>query len=156
MATTQHVGKAGQFAVMSEPALRGYNVAIPEIDTGDDVFAFDDGRGVLWRIQVKAATPTAQKTSRRYQFRCRESAIRAPVTPELTFVFALRDAARWRFLVPARNLLRNYVVAHGLGSLSTAGDDRQMSVTLHDDGRAVCSGVDLSHHPGDFSVWPPI
>ena len=156
MATTQHVGKAGQFAVMGELALRGYNVAIPEIDTGDDVFAFDDGRGVLWRVQVKAATPTAQKTSRRYQFRCGESAIATPVVPDLTFVLALRDPPGWRFLVLARNLLRNYVVAHGLGSLSTAGDYRQLSVTLHDDGRAVCSGVDLSHHVEDFAVWPPI
>ena len=38
----------------------------------------------------------------------------------------------------ARNLLRNYVVAHDLGSLDPAADYRQISVTLHDDGRAVC------------------
>ena len=98
MATTQHVGKAGQFAVMFELALREYNVAIPEIDTGDDVFAFDVARGALWRIQAKAATPSVQKTSRRYQFRCRETAIATPVFPDLTFVMAV--ARRGRVAVP--------------------------------------------------------
>ena len=154
MPTTLHVGKAGQLAVMSELSLRGYNVAIPEIDTGDDVFVVDDLKGTLWRIQVKTAMPKPQKTSRRYQFRCRESAISTPVTPEATFVFVLRDGSGWRFLVVARNLLYNYVVANSLGSLS--GDYRQIAVTLHDDGRAECSGVDLCHHLGDFAAWPAI
>lgn len=33
-----YVGRAGQMAVMSEFLVRGYNVAIPEVDVGDDIF----------------------------------------------------------------------------------------------------------------------
>jgi hypothetical protein len=56
MVGTQYIGKAGQFAVMAELAFRGYNVAIPEIDVGDDVFVVNQGTGFLSRIQVKTAT----------------------------------------------------------------------------------------------------
>ena len=31
-------GRAGQMAVMAEFLIRGYNVAIPEVDVGDDIF----------------------------------------------------------------------------------------------------------------------
>jgi hypothetical protein len=33
-----YVGKAGQLAVMGEFLLRGYNVAMPEVDVGDEIF----------------------------------------------------------------------------------------------------------------------
>ena len=45
MARENYVGRAGQLAVMSEFLLRGYNVAIPEVDEGDDVLVVR-GRGV--------------------------------------------------------------------------------------------------------------
>jgi hypothetical protein len=154
VATSLHVGKAGQLAVMSEFSLKGYNVAIPEIDTGDDVFVVDDQKGAMWRIQVKTANATLQKKSRRFQFRSRESAIVTPVTPESTFIFVLRVDNLWRFLIVARNILHNYVVANSLGTL--AGDYRQICVTLHNDGRAICSSVDLTHHLDDFSAWPSL
>ena len=38
MARSAYVGKAGQLAVMAEYLMRGYNVAMPEVDEGDDVF----------------------------------------------------------------------------------------------------------------------
>lgn len=33
-----YVGRAGQMAAMAEFLLRGYNVAVPEVDVGDDIF----------------------------------------------------------------------------------------------------------------------
>ena len=39
-----YVGKAGHLAVMGELALRGYNVAMPEMDIGDDLFVVKIGR----------------------------------------------------------------------------------------------------------------
>jgi hypothetical protein len=33
-----YLGKAGQQAVMSEFLVRGWNVATPEVDIGDDIF----------------------------------------------------------------------------------------------------------------------
>ncbi len=49
-----YTGGAGQAAVMSEFLFRGYNVAVPEVDRGDDLFVVQDADGSLSRIQVKA------------------------------------------------------------------------------------------------------
>jgi hypothetical protein len=45
MADSLYKGKAGHLAVMGEPCLRGYNVAMPEIDKGDDVFIMNSPAG---------------------------------------------------------------------------------------------------------------
>ncbi len=46
-------------AVMAEYLARGYNVAIPEVDIGDDIFVVRDEIGEFSRIQVKSATARA-------------------------------------------------------------------------------------------------
>lgn len=51
-----YTGRGGQFAVMAEFVVRGYNVAIPEIDVGDDIFVVKDSNGDLSRVQVKTAS----------------------------------------------------------------------------------------------------
>ncbi len=52
MARTDYVGKAGELAAMSEFLLLEYNVAIPQVDTGDDVWVILDKRGTVWGVQV--------------------------------------------------------------------------------------------------------
>ena len=37
-----YTGKSGQLAAMGELAWRGYNVALPEMDVGDDIFSVND------------------------------------------------------------------------------------------------------------------
>jgi hypothetical protein len=37
-----HFGRAGEFFAMSEFLLRGWNVAVPVVDVGDDVFVIED------------------------------------------------------------------------------------------------------------------
>jgi hypothetical protein len=37
-----HFGRAGEYFAMSERLLRGWNVAVPVVDVGDDVFVIDD------------------------------------------------------------------------------------------------------------------
>jgi hypothetical protein len=71
VAGSHYIGKAGQLAVMSELSRRGYNVAIPEIDIGDDVFALNDATSQLSRIQVKTAT--GKELKRHDAFRCQFS-----------------------------------------------------------------------------------
>ncbi|UUO08694.1 hypothetical protein M4951_10325 [Blastopirellula sp. J2-11] len=68
---TQYIGKAGHLAVMSEFCIRGYNVAMPEIDIGDDVFVVNDTSGAYWRIQVKGTEETRKKRGRGSLFSCR-------------------------------------------------------------------------------------
>ena len=47
-----YVGRAGQMAVMAEFLVRGYNVAVPEVDVGDDIFVVKDNDGEYSRVQV--------------------------------------------------------------------------------------------------------
>ena len=37
-----YVGRAGQMAVISEFLIRGWNVAVPEVDIGDDLLVIKD------------------------------------------------------------------------------------------------------------------
>ena len=140
---------------MSEFSLRGYNVAIPQIDEGDDVFVVNNTSGAMWRIQVKTARPRSQKKSSSYQFHVKASSISTPLTPDLHFTFLLRHQDRWRFLVIDRAVLHNYVVSQNLGTATKAGY-RMFTVVLHNDGRAICSGHNLSHHLENWATWPPL
>jgi hypothetical protein len=45
-----YTGRSGQMAVMAELLDRECNVAVPEIDVGEDVFAFRDGEEAIARI----------------------------------------------------------------------------------------------------------
>lgn len=156
MPKTQHIGTAGQLAVMSELAVRGYNVAIPQIDIGDDIFVVNDQAGGLWRIQVKTSNAKHQKTSRAYSFRTRETAITVAANPDLYFIFVMREPERWRFLVMTRAVLQSYTQNHNVGTLSPNGMYRNISITLHDDGRATCAGNDLRSFLEDWSHWPVV
>ena len=137
---------------MSELAYRGYNVAIPEIDKGDDVFVVNDETGSMWRIQVKTSKPKTQQTSLRFQYRVRDSAIQRATTPELYFVFVMRTKDRWRFLVIERAVLRNYVIAHKLGSPN--GEHRQIVVVVHENNTVTCNKIDVTHHMEEWTTWP--
>ncbi len=50
-----YTGMSGQFAAMSEFLWRGYNVAIPAVDVGEDIFVVEAAQSVLRRVQVKTA-----------------------------------------------------------------------------------------------------
>ncbi|HEY2293976.1 MAG TPA: group I intron-associated PD-(D/E)XK endonuclease [Thermoanaerobaculia bacterium] len=63
-----YVGHAGQVAVMAEFLLRGWNVALPEVDVGEDMLVVKDETGELWRIQVKTATAKPLQTGYFAQF----------------------------------------------------------------------------------------
>jgi hypothetical protein len=57
----QFLGKAGHLFMMSEFLMLGWNVAVPEVDIGDDIFVVQDDNGTLRRVQVKTSTGRTQK-----------------------------------------------------------------------------------------------
>jgi hypothetical protein len=99
--TTQYMGKAGQLAVMSEFAYRGYNVAMPEIDIGDDIFVVNDDNGNMWRIQVKTSRPYPHKNTTGWQFGAKWSAVATAKLPGVFFIFAMRrnNVSGWRYAI---------------------------------------------------------
>jgi hypothetical protein len=155
MPDSQYTGKAGHLALMAELALRGYNVATPEIDKGDDVFAVNDATGAMWRIQVKTSNLTDGARTERFAFRIRESAIQQAQTPELHFIFVLRRAlGTWTFVIIDRTVLRNYA-RNGLGTVN--GDYRVVNFSIAKaTGVLTCSQQDLSLHIGDWATWPQL
>lgn len=55
MEKTSHLGMAGHYAAMAEFLRRGYNVAIPAVDIGDDIVVIEDADRKTRRVQVKTA-----------------------------------------------------------------------------------------------------
>ncbi|MEO5728468.1 MAG: group I intron-associated PD-(D/E)XK endonuclease, partial [Byssovorax sp.] len=107
MEKKSHLGKAGQLAAMAEFLLRGYNVAIPEVDVGDDIFVVDDRIGDLSRIQVKTATTLRGASYRRAsaQFKLSRHQLENARPVDLTYVFVLRRFGAWSFYVVPRQAL---------------------------------------------------
>jgi hypothetical protein len=155
MSDASNVGLAGQSAVMSEFALRGYNVAIPEIDKGDDVFVVRHDTGKMWRMQVKTSQASQRVTKIYYSFRVKESAIHAPTAVADCFIFVMRQNEHWRFCLIATPVLSNYVMGHKMGTKFQ--DFRNFNIIL-DSATSIftCSGMNLTHHFEDWAVWPYI
>lgn len=155
--STHYLGMGGQLAVMAELAARGYNVAIPQIDVGDDVFVVNDATGAMWRIQVKTATATESRRGFRAQFRIRANQVERAVSPELHYAFVIRFKSRWRFVVISRDVLHNYV-RQGMGTRSN--DHIQLYFSYSKDANGVesivCSGQNLLHHRNDWARWTPL
>jgi len=105
-----YLGKAGQFAVMAECLLRGYNVAIPEVDIGDDLFVVNDQSGNYRRIQVKTVTAIRRTTSGSAsypaQFQVPLAQLEQTFVPELIYVFAARFQRQTGHLSTQPNPLR--------------------------------------------------
>jgi len=147
-----YVGRAGQMAVMAEFLWRGWNVAVPEVDVGDDVFVVKDEGGDLWRVQVKTATSQPQWQGYSAQFSVSLDQLEAPRIPDLIYVFAIRGSAAWEpFIVIDRKTLWNEHREHRVGSASQGNLILRFTVQ---DSELRCSNRDFTAYRNDWSRWP--
>jgi hypothetical protein len=106
-----HFGRAGEYFAMSELLLRGWNVAVPVVDVGDDVFVIDDNDKTTWRLQVKAAegeaVPEANGGGVKAKFTLSRVQLRTGQPIELFFMLVVRHQRRWRLLIVPRLALFN-------------------------------------------------
>lgn len=104
-----HFGRAGEYFAMSELLLRGWNVAVPVVDVGDDVFVIDDNDKTTFRLQVKAAegVPWTDPDAAgiKASFGLSRSQLRTPQPIELFYMLVVRLDSSWRFLVIPRQEL---------------------------------------------------
>src|SRR5579885_1855264 len=98
-------GKAGELAAMSEFLLRGYNVAMPQVDEGDDILLLRNHDGDVRRVQVKTAVRLEGQDTGLFSIPRRQ--LITPVRPELCYVFAFRQSTRWDFIVLERKTVRD-------------------------------------------------
>ena len=159
MAKTQYVGKAGQLAIMGELAFRGYNVAIPEMDVGDDVFVVNDDTAQLWRLQVKTSQPTQQSASVVYQFSLRKDQLTsASSNIDLTYVFVMRSLASktswWNYVIIPRPALDALYKQQGFQS---DGDKMNVRLVVNDDETVKWKVTDLSKYYNNVDeIFPAI
>jgi hypothetical protein len=83
------LGKAGQLAAMSLLLKRGWNVATPEVDVGDDIFVVEDKKGLFYRVQVKTSQAIIRKNSYSAQFNIPLKQLNAFIEPECIFIIPL-------------------------------------------------------------------
>lgn len=132
-----YVGRAGQLAAMSELLLRGYNVAIPEVDVGDDVLVVEDEKYELSRVQVKSSIAVPSRTGQAHavKYLISRKQLSTPLPTELYYALGARIADRWEFVVIARTELYprlekrfrtdtlTFRLAYRTGSITGDGED---------------------------------
>jgi hypothetical protein len=150
-----YIGRSGQMAVMAEFLIRGYNVAIPEVDVGDDIFVVKDSNGEYSRVQVKTALATPMRNGYSARYALRFSQLETRSIPETWYVFANRIDERWAsFIVISRQQLYELYDLHNIGSLNKSG---LLSLYFtYSDSSAMCSGQDFSAFLNNWNGWPPI
>lgn len=152
-----YLGKAGQFAVMAECLLRGFNVAIPEVDIGDDLFVVNDQSGNYRRIQVKTITAVRRGAGYSAQFQVPLPQLRQIFAPDLVYVFATRLPTGWGpFLVIPRDTLLALHETKGVGAKTKQGERVQFYITFGADGSAQCGQQSLTGFINQFDGLPDI
>lgn len=149
-----YLGKAGHLNVMSEFLVRGWNVAIPEVDIGDDIFVVQDDIGKLQRVQVKTATSSARKNGYSARFNLPMAQLRNITTNPIHYAFVVRYRNRWTVPIIIRqdNLLEHFEKDR-IGS----AHDGVLNLYFSYAGRKVkCSKVDMTKYVGDYSDFPII
>jgi hypothetical protein len=141
-----YTGRSGQLAVMAELLARGCNVAIPEIDVGEDLFAFQDGQRAVDRIQVKAANGKTLKEPGSYaaDVSVPLTQLRALDDPELYYVFPVRLDDLWTdFVIVIRPDLNALHENKGVGYENRKAGELQLHFTFGPVAALSCSGEDL-------------
>jgi hypothetical protein len=149
-----YLGKAGQLLVMSEFLARGWNVATPEVDVGDDLFVVEDKEGIFFRVQVKTASVNENRSGFSARFNVPLDQINSPISPELYFVFVLRKNQHWlECLVIRRDTIKTLHVGNKFGS--QAGKYILLNFIFKKD-KVFCSNVDFTEYINNFEDFPII
>lgn len=142
---------------MSEFLVRGWNVGIPEVDLGDDIFVVHQINGLLARVQVKSSIAIKRSTGFSARFVVSMRQLRDVFgDPRVHFVFVVRLENGWsRPLLFAQEVLLDYVQNFQMGSISNDRLSLYFSFST-DMKEAACSGTDISSHIGDYSYFPVV
>jgi len=150
----QYLGKAGHLNVMSEFLMLGWNVAIPEVDIGDDIFVVQDDNGTLRRVQVKTSTSTVRKDSFSGQFSVSVKNLRNITNILVHYIFLVRHNDEWSKPIIIR---QDYLFDHFENG--QVGSEAKGNITFYfsyTNGKVECSGRDFTKYIKDFTDFPKI
>ena len=139
---------------MSEFLTRGWNVAIPEVDIGDDIFVVQDDNGTLRRVQVKTSTSTVRQNSFSGKFIVPLAQLRNIANIPVHYAFVVRHNDQWtKPVVIRQDYLLDHVQNDKIGSEHNGSLNLYFSYSTD---KVECSGLDLSKYISDFSDFPLI
>lgn len=154
-----YTGGSGQLVAAAELLARECNAAIPFVDTGTDVFAFQDEYEQVARIQVKTSNGVEYRDGSGYwsQFTIPLSQLRRDDSPALYYALVTRVAGGWRdTLIIKREILNRYRNdSRQFGTESEKAGELKLRVQFRG-GSVVCSEVDLTMHRNAWDVLPPV
>lgn len=163
MASTHRTGTAGQLAVAAVFARRGYNVAIPMIDEGEDLLVRNDHTSKIWSVQVKTATPGVRTTThQKYQFGLKRTQLRdGPGHLWYALVWPSIDPSGWGYFIMRRDTLERYHRTRGAGShnASTGKITLNLSVPLDPSSHHHMLSktlINVDRWIDNFAQWPDI
>jgi hypothetical protein len=149
-----YLGKAGHLIVMSEFLTRGWNVAIPEVDIGDDIFVVQDDNGTLRRVQVKTSTSTSRHNSFSGQFNVPLNQLKRIANIPVHYVFVVRHNDQWtKPLIIRQDYLLDHLQNNKIGSEHDGNLNLYFSYSTE---KVECSGLDLSKYVAEFTDFPLI
>jgi hypothetical protein len=157
-----YTGRSGQMAVMAELLDLGCNVAIPEVDVGRDLFAFQDEEEGVTHIQVKTAGKAKSLTEEgSYSAQIDVPLDQLKMTgPALYYVFGIRLKRTWTaFIVIERDRLNALRVEKDIG---TEYEDKRtkkrflkLTFSFTTD-TVTCSGESFQEHRNAWTSLPPL
>lgn len=147
-----YLGKAGQLSAMSSFLARGWNVATPEVDVGDDLFVLEDKKGIFFRVQVKTAQATERINGYSAQFNLPLNQLLQSIDPEIFYVFVVfKDNESMSKIVIRRDLLSTIFQDKEIGSIH---ENYLMLYFSFQNKKVSCSSIDFSGYLNNFNDFP--
>lgn len=147
-----YIGKAGQLFAMSEFLMRGWNVAIPEVDRGEDIFVVQDSDGTLRRVQVKSSQAKMTKQGYYLQFNIPYRQIVTELTPDIHFVLLVRYEDKWRDIL----LISRERLEYELSTSQVVDTAKTILRVNFMAGRVTCRSKDFTRYRNEFASFPSI
>jgi hypothetical protein len=149
---------------MAELLMRKCNVAIPDVDVGEDLFAFMEGQDEIARLQIKTGQAKRYRNGRGYraQFSLPLRQIEKFDKPVLFYVLAVRLDNWWEdVFIIRRAQVKKYLegpVPFGSENRSSGDLVLTLRVTKNEDvpEDSRCGGVDMSPYCNAWSSLPPL
>ena len=149
-----YLGEAGQAAASSYFLARGWNVATPRVDIGDDLLVIEDTEGFFVRIQIKTARAIVRQKSFNVRFNLPMKQLQNRYNPEMYYMFMVYHQNEWqhKIIIP-RSVLFSLHLNQGIGSL--IGENLILYFSFQDS-KLMCSGVDFTEFYNNFDDFPAI
>lgn len=139
---------------MAEFLIREINVAIPEVDVGDDIVVVRDDNDEITRVQVKTAHAQERKQSDKFYAAFNVPIVQLAKGPlNLVYAFVVRRNRRWEeFIIVRRSVLEKLHTDYG--ALSGEDENRILGLTFTPDD-VTHKSLSFQSFRSQFEPWPP-